>query len=331
MVYSRKFFSLLSACLVIVLTGCSSGKQDLPSDAAAMVNGAKITKNEIEASVSSILQGYKAFGAELDSTRVDSLRNKLLDSVIERELLFQESKKAGIVVTEEDIAKEIETFSPPSSPGGEAFKKAMTSQGISEETLKKQYTRNIAIRKFIEDMVAKLPPPSPAEKAEYYEAHKQEFTHEEEVGARHVLVKTRENEPPDSLARKKAKIEELLARARNGEDFSTLASQYSDCPSASKGGDLGYFSRGVMVEAFEEVAFGLEEGELSGVVKTSYGFHIIQVYDRKAAGTDTFEEAEKSIDEALRRMRANDEVRALVDELKIQATIKIPPPSGEGG
>jgi peptidyl-prolyl cis-trans isomerase C len=310
----------LSLSLAVALAGCSSGKQELPPDAAAMVNDSAITKNELEVSLGSMLQQYKAFGMKMDSTQVDSLRSKVLESLISRELIFQEAQKAGLTVSEEDLSKEIASISRQ-YPNEEAFKQAMTSQGITEETLKKQFTRNIAIRNFVEGEVAKKQAVSAEEKTKYYEEHKEEYKHAEQIGAKHILVTVQENEPADSVAKKQAKIEGLLARVKAGEDFSALAREYSDCPSAPEGGDLGYFSQGRMVKPFEEAAFSLKDGEVSNVVKTVYGFHIIQVYGRKPAGSDSYEEAEKSIDELMRKDQTNKDMEALIKELKSKADI----------
>lgn len=313
-------FLSLPLALIVALASCSGGKQEIPPEGAAIVNGAVITKNEVEASLGNMLQQYQAFGMKLDSTQVDTLRNRVLESLIARELLFQEAQKAGIVVSDEDLAKEI-SYVSSQYPNEEAFKQALESQGITEETLKKQYARNVAIRNFVDEKAAKLPPVSAEEKTKYYEEHKKEYEHEEQVGARHILVSAKEGETADSLAMKQAKIEELLARVNKGEDFSELAKQFSDCPSAPKGGDLGYFARGRMVKPFEETAFSLKDGEVSGIVKTVFGFHIIQVYAHKPAGTDSYEEVEQSIDEQLRREKTNKDMDDLIKELKSKASI----------
>ncbi|MCD6326233.1 peptidylprolyl isomerase [bacterium] len=127
------------------------------------------------------------------------------------------------------------------------------------------------------------------EMLDYYDAHVKDYKKEEEVRASHILVKV-----PDGATKKlddeaKKKIEGLLERVKAGEDFAKLAKENSDCPSASKGGDLGFFGRGQMAKPFERAAFALKEGEISDVVKTQFGYHIIKLEERKPPETKEFE------------------------------------------
>ncbi|MFH0777526.1 MAG: ankyrin repeat domain-containing protein [Candidatus Eisenbacteria bacterium] len=140
---------------------------------------------------------------------------------------------------------------------------------------------------------------SSEETAQSYKDHKKELKHDEEVGARHILIRASETDPPELIQKKRAQIESLLERLRKGEDFSTLASKHSDCPSSAKGGDLGYFPRGRTAKPFEDVAFSLKNGEVSQVVRTPFGFHIIQVYDRRQGWSSSSKEVEKSVADAL--------------------------------
>ncbi len=120
---------------------------------------------------------------------------------------------------------------------------------------------------------------------QYYNANIEKFKQKESVRARHILIKVPEN--ADATVREKArkKAEDLLKRVKAGEDFKKLASEYSEDPgSAKKGGDLGYFTRGRMVKPFEDAAFSLKPGEVSGIVKTKFGYHIIKVLDKKPGG-----------------------------------------------
>ncbi|WP_256466739.1 peptidylprolyl isomerase [Tepidibacter aestuarii] len=119
---------------------------------------------------------------------------------------------------------------------------------------------------------------------EYYETNKAEYK-KEEVKASHMLFMTVDNNqkplPDEEQKAAKKKAEDILVRAKNGEDFASLAKEYSeDTVSANNGGDLGYFGRGVMVPEFEKVAFELETGEISDLVESPFGYHIIKVMDK---------------------------------------------------
>lgn len=142
---------------------------------------------------------------------------------------------------------------------------------------------------------------------EYYELNKNtEFRREEQVGARHILKKV-SGEGDDAKAAARKAIEDIQARLKSGESFEDLARAESDDPgSATKGGDLGLFARGRMVPAFEAVAFSTEPGQTSDIVETDFGFHIIQVYDRKPAGVAPFDEVKDEIHQKIAESKALD-------------------------
>ncbi len=128
---------------------------------------------------------------------------------------------------------------------------------------------------------------------DYYEEHKQNFVEPEMVKARHILISVKDTVKEEDA---KKKAEQLYSMLKEGKDFGKLAKEYSDDPgSKDKGGDLGYFKRGVMVKEFEDMAFSLGKGEVSAPVRTQFGYHIIKVEDRKEAKEKTLEEARGEI------------------------------------
>ena len=154
--------------------------------------------------------------------------------------------------------------------------------------------------------------PTDAELRDYYEANQARFETPPEVRARHILIKARGKDP---AAREAARAEaaEVLSMLKSGASFADLAKSRSDDPgTASKGGDLGWFPRGMMVKPFEDAAFSLEKGELSDVVETPFGYHVILVLDRKPAGTKPFEAVKGEIRKALSRQKAQSEAAALL-------------------
>lgn len=134
---------------------------------------------------------------------------------------------------------------------------------------------------------------------EYYEIHIDEYRTPERVHARHILLKLSPNATDDEEAKVKARAESLLKDAQSGKDFAELAKAHSQGPSAPRGGDLGFFGRGKMIKPFEEVAFGLEVGQVGGPVKTPFGYHVIKVEAKEAASRRAFEEIEGEIRKTL--------------------------------
>ena len=160
----------------------------------------------------------------------------------------------------------------------------------------------------------------------YYEDNIDMFTQEKEVKASHILFRVPPNATPEEQEKIKEKAESVLEMAKKGEDFAKLAREYSDDPSKENGGDLGYFKRGRMIKEFEDAAFSLKKGEISGLVKTSYGYHIIKVDDIKEKKVKPFDEVRTQIDGIMRHNRtmdmADEKGLSLIDQLPYDVNLK---------
>jgi len=153
---------------------------------------------------------------------------------------------------------------------------------------------------------------SPDDIKRSYEDNGQQYSTPEQVRASHILLKTDGKE--DAAVKKQA--EELLARAKAGADFAKLATQYSeDTASKVKGGDLDFFPKGQMVPEFDKVAFSLKPGEISDVVRSQFGYHIIKVTDKKPAAKKTLEEVRPQIEDQLKWERAQAEAQRVADDV----------------
>jgi peptidyl-prolyl cis-trans isomerase D len=162
---------------------------------------------------------------------------------------------------------------------------------------------------------------------DYYEDHINSFKEKKQVRARHILFRLAENASKEEEAKVRAKALQVLKMAKEGENFAQLAKKYSEDPGTKKeGGDLGYFSSGQMVKPFEDAAFKLKKGEISGLVRTPFGYHIIKVEDIKEARTKSFEEVRNQIAETLIKRGAADEAdeKALtfLDQMPYQVNLK---------
>ena len=165
---------------------------------------------------------------------------------------------------------------------------------------------------------------SPSELLSYYNQHKSEFQQQEEIKASHILIKTEAGQDgkvsaaADAAARKKA--EDILKKLRAGANFEELAKKESDDKaSAINGGSLGFFQRGSMVPEFEKAAFSLNKGQISDLVKTQYGYHIIRVDDKHQAGTPSIEQVKEKIEPFLKQQKAQREAEALANSVQSEA------------
>lgn len=257
-------------------------------DVVATVNGEPITKEDL----------YEAMLA--------AGGGRLLEQLIEERLVEQEAARRGITVGEDEIAKEIEQLKQRYG-GDEGFKAVLQQFGMTEERLRREVRVNLLVRKLLAPEIQV----TEQDVRRYYEEHKDEFREPEQARARHILVKDR------------ATAEQLLARIRNGEAFEDVARSHSqDAQTAQKGGDLGWFPRGQMDPKFDQAVFSAAPNSLVGPVQTAYGFHVIQVLERKPARLRPFEEVKEEIRQLLvdRALRAR--MPAWLEELKAKAKIE---------
>lgn len=159
---------------------------------------------------------------------------------------------------------------------------------------------------------------------EYYARHKDKFAIPEQVKARHILIKFPFGAQEKEKQKAREKMKHIIEWLNKGGKFETLAEQYSEDPNSNKkGGDMGYFPRGRMPKAFDDVAFSLKPGQISDIVETDYGYHIIQVEDHREARTKTFEEVKDSIKEQLRGELIKSRVKDFIKKIEKDTGLKV--------
>ena len=201
--------------------------------------------------------------------------------------------------------------------GDENFLKQLEEMNMTIDKLKVQVGEELLRQGYLAKLHEDIEPVSELElRAEFTKAKK-----EEKAKARHILFLT--DKKTDSEKKNIYKrMQGILKRARSGEDFAKLAEQFSEGPSAKGGGDLGYFGRGDMVKQFDEAAFSLPVGEISDIVETQFGYHIIKVEDRKSDSRN-YEEMKDDISQKMQTQRKNDLFTKKMDELRLDAEVAI--------
>ena len=316
------WLSAISVALVLITAGWSASAADKkqPSeDKVAVVNGAVITRTDFDRAVSFAKQRALQTGKPVDDARVNE---GVLKQLIGSALLYQESTKEGIKIDQKAIDERLEQWKKQ-FPNEEAYKKAMSTANLSVPQMKEDIQKGMTIEKFIvERFVDKTTIPEKEIKA-YYESHLNLFKQPEQVKASHILIKVepkaKESEKEDALK----KIRDVQKKQVKGDDFAKLAKEYSQGPSNVKGGDLGYFKRGQMVPAFEEVAFKLKPGEVSDIVKTRFGYHLIKVVDKKPESTIPYEEIKDRLGQYLKQEKVQKEIKQLVEKLRKDAKVEM--------
>lgn len=292
------------------------------------VNGHPLPEEAIAFELSRLVQFYSQhMPQEQIRAQLPALRQRAIDQAIGARLLFDEAARLDIQVPDDDVEKRLAALEQRSG-GREPFLALLKKQNLDEATLRDLIRRGRRVDLLVEQVVAETADPTEAEILAHFEAHRDEYTRPERVLAQHILIK-----PSDASETGKAAARERLAairqRAVDGAPFADLASDNSDCPSGKEGGSLGWFSRGMMVEAFDKAAFELETGELSDIIETPFGYHIIRKTDHEASKPADFDEARESVRDFLRHARRGEALSRHVDALRAQAEIVQDPQPGQ--
>ena len=285
----------------------------------ARVNGQDVTKDDFERMVKTI---EARAGQQIPPDRRDEILRSSLDQLIVYTLLSQESKSRGIKVEDSEIDAKMQQLRGQ-FPTQEAFDKALKDRGMTADGLRKDARVDLSVTKLMDAEVATVPGPSDADAKDFYAKNPERFKEEESVRASHILIRVDPNADAPTKAKAKATIDSVLKRAKAGEPFDKLAQQYSQDGSAAQGGDLNFFPRGQMVPEFSNVAFALKPGQISDVVTTQFGYHIIKVTDRKPGRVVPFEEAEGQIKDFLAGQKKQEHADAFIGGLKKKSKIEV--------
>jgi peptidyl-prolyl cis-trans isomerase C len=312
------------------------------NDIAVTVNGTDITEAELERAMKPQLDAIakQAASASLPPTFLEQykkqIKPRILSQLINEELLNEKVKEANIAISDEEVIKQLNEYlsSQPQPLSLEDFKKKLEERGLDFEQMKEDVRRRLSYEKLMTGLWEGKVFVTEEEAKKYYDENPKRFETPEEVAVSHILIKPDPIDPncddpneakEKSKAAAKAKAEDLLKQIKDGADFAELAKANSACPSAKDGGDLGFFPRGQTTPPFEKVAFELELGQISDVVETSYGYHIIQKTGYKDASVMPFEQVKKSIITQLVQKQQKEFVEDYIDTLKSEADIVYPP------
>jgi parvulin-like peptidyl-prolyl isomerase len=298
------------------------------SDVAVTVNGVNIMEAEIEEIVAPWLARLAQQALNKPPEFIEQskrlLRQQALAAIIAQRLLDEQIKDVNIVVTDEEVISWIKARASAQKPplSLEDFKKRMEGFGQSFDDMKEQVRKGLLYEKFMESQGADKIKVTEEDANDYYSKNQKEY---EQVRASHILIKPDisdpNTDPNQAKAAAKTQLQDLLKQINDGADFAELAKAHSACPSAADGGDLGFFKRRIMEPPFEKAAFELQVGQISDIVETTSGYHIIKVTGRK----DSFEHFKEEIIHALTQKRLGEFARQYVESLKAKANIVYPP------
>ncbi len=309
-----------TALMCTALPEFAAGKP-ASSDKVAVVNGSIITQEELDREVNLVRQRFANMGRPMAEVQLLAIRGQVLETLIGRELLYQEGQKKGIKIKKERLEAEYEGLKSR-FPSEEEFKSRLSSMKISEAEVKSQIERGLLIQELIDIQIAEKVVVPENEVKGYYDSHPDSFKQPEQVRASHILMKVDPKADASQKAAARKKLEELRQRLLKGEDFVTLAREFSEGPSSVKGGDLGYFGRAQMVKPFEDAAFALDIGELSDVVETRFGYHLIKVMEKKPETVVAYVDIKERLQQYLKDEKVQQEITVYIEELKTKGKVE---------
>src|SRR6185369_5002759 len=245
------------------------------------------------------------------------------DNMIGYRLMIQEAKARKIVVSDADVDAQVAQIRAQ-FPSDAQFQQALTAQRTTLEAVRSDARDGMSADKLVESEIAGKVAVKPEAVTDFYQKNQDKFQQGPRVRASHILIGIPQGADAATKQQAKAKADALLKDLKGGKDFAAAAKENSQDPgSAVNGGDLGFFEQGQMVPPFEQAAFALKPGEMSELVESQFGYHIIKVAEKQGQRVVPLDEAKGQIEQYLGQQNRQAETQAFVNALKAKAKIEI--------
>lgn len=286
----------------------------------ARVNGEAINGAELERAVKA-LEGRA--GGPVPADQRDRVFRGVLDDMIGYKLLIQEAKARKIAVPDAEIEAQIAQIRSQ-FPTQQQFEQALAAQKLTLEDVREDARSEMSVEKLVEGEIAAKIAVKPEAVNDFYQKNQDKFQQGPRVRASHILISFPQNADAAAKQQAKTKAEGILKDLKAGKDFAAAAKESSQDPgSAVNGGDLGFFEKGQMVPPFEQAAFALNPGEMSELVESQFGYHIIKVAEKQTQRMVPLDEAKGQIEQYLSQQNRQAETEVFVNTLKTKAKIEI--------
>jgi peptidyl-prolyl cis-trans isomerase C len=293
-----------------------------PADVLAKVNGTPITRAEVERAAK-ILLSQNRLPQNPDPETVKKAEDATLDQLISAEVVYQ----AGLKLEIKELDKQVSEKAAQGKarfPSPAEYEAALKANNLTEKEILELIRKDIVIGNLFEKEVTSKLVVSETDVKKFYDENQDKFKKPESYRASHILLSVKPEATSEEKQKAREKAESIRKRIVAGEDFAVLAKAESSCPSSAQGGDLGFFGKGEMVPPFENATAALKPGEISGVVETQFGYHIIKLVEKKEGGTVKLDEAKDDIQNYLKQLKAQKAVSEYVARLRSSAKIEKP-------
>lgn len=286
----------------------------------ARVNGAPVERGEFERAVKSL---EAQAGGPVPPEQRDTIFRQMLDQVVAMKLLSQESVAKKVIVPETEVDAQLGKVRGQ-FPNEEAFTAALAQRQMTPDKLKTEIRQQMQAMKLVEAEILPTVTVTEADLSDFYTKNPDKFQEPEAVHVSHILLRTPQEANDAAKQKAKADAQTVLAKLKKGGDFAALAKQDPQDPgSAANGGDLGFVPKGQTAPAFEQAAFTLKPGQLSGVVESPFGFHIIKMIEHRDARTVPLQDVKPQVEQFLKNQKTQEKTAAYVEKLKTKAKVQI--------
>lgn len=309
--------------IAILVTIPSVSTAEIINGIAAIVNDEIITSYEVDKGVAFLLKEVEKQGQPSDSDKA-KLRQIALNRLIEKKLITQKIKELNITVPDDELRQTIEDVKKQNKMTQDDLVAALKTQGLTYDQYLAQLREQLERMKLMGQEVRSKVQVSEQEIREYYTTNEKKFTTDEHFRARHIFFQLPKNPDPKDLKKIMTSALMVMQEAKNGADFAELAKKYSSDPQAAKdGGDLGAFKKGEMLPEIEDNVINMNPGEISDLVITPAGFHIIKLEERTPGKTRTYEDVKGEIEDMFYKKKSEERFNQWLAELRKGATIDL--------
>lgn len=289
----------------------------------ARVNGTEISRLELDNAVHGLIAQMASRGRNVPAAQMPQLERDVLDEIIGRELVLQDAKGNEPADIDTQVQKQVDQITTQLG-GSAALTNALADAGITPAQYAQRVRNNLIVQEAMRQFIEREVKMTPEEVKAFYDEHPEQFLEPTTVRASHILIRVPPGATDETKKEKRAQIDAARALLTGGEKFADVAKKVSEDPgSAANGGDLGFFPRGAMVPEFDAAAFSMKTNELSDVITTQFGYHILTVTDQKPARTVPFDEVKVDLENFLKNRKGSDAARQHVNELRKTAKVEI--------
>ncbi len=305
-----------------ILSAMAATAAAAPSDQViAKVNDVAITMQDLALEQAQVMTEMQRRNHPMGADRVDALKKELLETLIERELLYQKARERDLQIRNRWVERLLDELKEKIG-GNNGYRSFLASVGLDEPGLKERMRRGLVVQRLLRRDVVRRIKVSEAEMQVFFRQHPEYFVRREQVRVRHILIAVDDPSDVEMRGRALLRIQAIQNMLSEGTAFAALALEHSDDPSKSRGGDLGYQTRDRLIPAFAQAAFSLQPGEVSNIVETHLGYHLIQMIDRLPASPMAYRNARDKIERTLRRNKEKKAADAYLARLRKTADIR---------